>query len=229
MNSRIALAAAALITASCRLDMHDQPRYDPLQASTFFGDGRSAREIPEGTVAVGQLRSDRAFYTGKQGNQFVAMPLKVDRPLLARGQQRFNIYCSPCHGRDGDGGGMIVQRGFRQPPTFHDDRMRELPDGHYYDVITNGFGAMPSYASRIPPRDRWAITAYVRALQLGQRATVEDIPPDQRGAIGPAIPQARGAQPAAGSTGGVPAQAPAPVPAEPAPAGRQQPQGTHKQ
>jgi mono/diheme cytochrome c family protein len=181
----VLLSAAGL---SCRQDMHDQPRIEPLQASTLFADGKGARPMVEGTVARGQLRTDRALYQGREGANVVAkIPIAVTRETLARGRERFNIYCSPCHGRDGDGGGMIVQRGFRQPPTYHSDRLREAPDGHYFDVITNGFGAMASYANRVEPIDRWAIIAYIRALQLSQNARIEDVPENERGKLGTTI------------------------------------------
>jgi mono/diheme cytochrome c family protein len=167
--------------------MHDQPKYRSMMASSFFKDGASARSPVEGTVARGQLRAEEALYTGRSANQRVAeIPIPVDRALLERGRQRFDIFCSPCHGRLGDGEGMVVQRGFRRPPSFHLDRLREEPVGHYFDVITNGFGAMAGYASRVPPKDRWAIIAYVRALQLSQRATPADVPAANRQELGAA-------------------------------------------
>lgn len=167
--------------AGCRQDMHDQPRYKPLAASTFFGDSRAARPLVEGTVARGQLRTDEHFYTGKSGGVLVTtFPFPITRQVLERGRERFNIFCSPCHGRLGDGQGMVVLRGFRNPPSFHLDRMREKPVGHFFDVMTNGFGAMASYAARVPPQDRWAIVAYIRALQFSQRATLDDVPAEER-------------------------------------------------
>lgn len=163
------------------LDMYDEQRYEPLEESHFYDDGSSARPLLAGTVARGDLREDEAFYTGKLDGKLVEeLPLDVDRELLARGQERFNIYCSPCHSRVGDGFGMIVERGFRRPPSYHVDRLRQAPVGHFYDVIGNGFGAMPSYASRIEPRDRWAIVAYIRVLQRSQNARLDDVPEDQR-------------------------------------------------
>lgn len=161
-----------------RQAMYDQPKYEPMEASPFFRDGRSARAQVPGTVARGQLREDAHFYTGKManGNPVAAFPFPVTRAVLERGRERYDIFCSPCHDRAGNGQGMVVQRGFRQPPSFHIDRLREAPAGHYYDVITAGYGAMYSYASRISPRDRWAIVAYIRALQLSQHATLEDVP-----------------------------------------------------
>lgn len=181
-----ALAALALAAPGCRSGMYDQPRYEPLEASAFFDDGLASRPIPEGTVARGQLEADRAFYTGKIDGQDLdddRFPVEVDRALLLRGRERYAIFCSPCHGLTGDGGGMIVQRGFSRPPSLHDPRLRDAPAGHYFDVITNGYGAMYSYASRVPPRDRWAITAYIRALQVSQAAPVADVPADRRGEL----------------------------------------------
>lgn len=176
------LALAAL--TGCRQDMHDPPRYRAQGSSDFFSDGRVNRPVVEGTVARGQLRADTKFYQGREGGEFVkTLPVELTKDLVKRGQERYNIYCSPCHGMVGDGEGMVVQRGFRHPPSFHLERMRELPVGHYYDVITNGFGAMSSYASRIPVKDRWAIVAYVRALQLSQNATMQDVPEAERGKL----------------------------------------------
>ena len=162
--------------------MHDQPKYIPLRESAFFGDDRSARPIVEGTVARGHLHEDTLFYTGKvAGKDAEAFPIPITAPVLARGRERFDIYCAPCHGRTGGGDGMVVRRGFRRPPTFHQDRLRDAPVGHFFDVITNGFGAMPDYAAEVRPEDRWAIIAYVRALQLSEHATTADVPPDHRG------------------------------------------------
>ena len=161
--------------------MHDQPRYEPLEASSFFQDGRSARPLVAGTVARGELHEDEQFYTGKAGGTLVStFPFPVTREVLERGQERYNIFCSPCHARVGNGQGIIVQRGFRQPSSFHIDRLREAPVGYFFEVITNGFGSMYDYADRIPPPDRWAIIAYIRALQLSQHATLEDVPLEKR-------------------------------------------------
>jgi mono/diheme cytochrome c family protein len=177
----LALAVVALTCVACRQDMHNQPRYKPLAPSRFFADGRSARTPVEGTVARGRLRADRAMYTGRAGRDFVQdIPVAVTRPLLDRGRERYNIYCAPCHGGVGDGAGMIVERGFRRPPSFHIERLRDAPAGQIYDVISNGFGAMASYASRVSVADRWAIVAYLRALQLSQGAVIADVPPDRR-------------------------------------------------
>ncbi len=161
----------ALFTSACRIDMHVQPRYNPEAATAFFGDGRSARPTIDDTVARGQLHVDEARYTGKQnGKDIDFFPIQITRGDLERGQDRFKIYCSPCHGLLGDGRGMIVLRGLRQPPSYHDPRLVNAPVGHFFDVMTNGYGAMYSYASRIAVDDRWRIAAYIRALQLSQNA-----------------------------------------------------------
>lgn len=171
----------ALVSAGCRLDMHLQPRYNPEGPSTFFSDGRSARDPVPGTVARGQLRIDDHLYAGKvDGKDAEQFPFPIKAADMARGQQRYNIYCSPCHDYLGTGNGMIVQRGFPQPPSFHIDRLRQAPAGHFFSVITNGYGAMYSYASRISPEDRWRIAAYIKALQLSQQAQLADLPPEAR-------------------------------------------------
>jgi mono/diheme cytochrome c family protein len=182
--SFVSFVSAALMLTGCRQDMHDQPKFIPLRQSTFFNDARSARPVVDGTVARGQLHDDELMYTGKvKGADAMVFPMRVDAPVMARGQERFNVYCSPCHGRTGRGDGMVVLRGYRRPPSFHQDRLRVAPVGHFFDVMTNGFGAMPDYASQIKVEDRWAIIAYVRALQLSQAATVGDVPPDERGRL----------------------------------------------
>jgi len=169
---------AVLALAGCRQDMQDQPRFKPLAESDFYSDLRSARPPVEGTVARGQLHEDTYFYSGKLGNNpGDYMPFPVTGDVLARGRERFNIYCAPCHSRTGDGNGMIVQRGFRAPPSYHTERLRKAPLGYFFDVMTEGFGAMPEYASQIPARDRWTIVAYIRALQLSQDATMSDVSP----------------------------------------------------
>lgn len=161
--------------------MQDQPKYIPLRGSDFFADGRSARPIPEGTVARGQLRADKVFFTGKTGDKFVdQIPFPVTRQVLERGEQRFNVYCSPCHGRLGNGLGMIVRRGLKRPPSYHTDRLRGMPVGYFYDIITNGFGAMQDYSAQVAPRDRWAIAAYIRVLQYSQLASINEVPADVR-------------------------------------------------
>jgi mono/diheme cytochrome c family protein len=173
-----------LVLTGCRQDMHDQPKYTPLRESSFFADGRSARTPVEGTVARGQLRDDPLLYTGEVGGEDATIfPFPVDEAVMARGRERYDIFCSPCHARTGLGDGVVVLRGYRRPPTFHDDRLRAAPVGHFFDVITNGFGAMPDYASQIKVEDRWAIAAYIRALQLSGNATLADVPADRRGAL----------------------------------------------
>jgi hypothetical protein len=176
-----ALAAIAL-TSACRLDMHVQPRQNPLSRSDFFADQRSARPPVEGTVARGQLHEDAYFYTGKVGgNPGDTMPFPVNREVLERGRERFNIFCAPCHSGLGDGNGVIPSRGFsRQPPSFHIVRLQKAPLGYFFDVMTEGFGIMPDYASQIPPQDRWDIVAYIRALQLSQSGTSADVPSGQK-------------------------------------------------
>jgi hypothetical protein len=174
------LSAMALFPA-CRLDMHVQPRVNPLAKSDFFPDQRSARPPVEGTVARGQLHEDTYFYTGKIGNTpGDYMPFPVTKEVLDRGRERYNIFCAPCHSRVGDGNGFVPSRGFaRKPPSYHIPRLQKAPVGYFYDVITEGFGIMPDYSSQIPPRDRWNIVAYVRALQLSQNATMADVPAGQ--------------------------------------------------
>jgi hypothetical protein len=173
---KLAPLALLILCAGCRLDMHVQPRYNPLAKSDFFADQRSARPLVEGTVARGELHDDAYFYTGKLGNNpGDYMPFAVTKDDLERGRSRFDIYCSPCHSRLGDGNGYIPTRGFsRKPPSFHIERLEKAPVGYIFNVMTEGFGIMPDYASQIPPRDRWCIVAYIRALQLSQHATVAD-------------------------------------------------------
>ena len=189
----LAVAAATVLLAGCRQDMHDGPRYEAFEASATFADNRASRSAPTGTVARGWLREDEALYTGKVAGQTVeAFPFAITHADLQRGQQRFNIYCTPCHGRLGDGNGMVVQRGLRQAASYHQDRLREEKLGYFYDVITNGFGAMQGYAEQIPVRDRWLIVAYVRTLQLSQHAAIDDVPADRRGALDAAPAAAQG-------------------------------------
>ena len=172
----------AICASACRQDMHDQPKYIPLRPSNFFGDGRSGRPLIEGTVARGHLEDDNAFFTGRgpDGKFVNEFPFPVTKAVMERGQNRFNIYCAPCHDRLGNGDGKIVRRGYRHPPSYHIDRLREVPNGYIYDVISSGFGAMPDYAAQIHPADRWAIVAYVRALQLAQNGKIDDVPADKR-------------------------------------------------
>jgi len=170
------LSALCLLQLSCRQDMHDQPKYESLEASDFFEDGSASRRPPEGTVARGHLRDDELLYTGKANGQLSAVfPYQISRDILERGRQRYDIFCSPCHDKVGSGRGIIVERGMKQPPSFHIVRLREAEPGHFYDVIANGYGVMYSYASSVPVHDRWAIAAYIRALQLSQNASFGDV------------------------------------------------------
>jgi mono/diheme cytochrome c family protein len=165
-----------LVLAGCRQEMYDQSRVKPLAQSDFYSDLRTARPPVDGTVARGQLHEDTYLYTGKiGGNPGDYMPFAITEADLARGRERFNIYCAPCHSRLGDGNGMVVQRGYKHPPTYHQERLRKAPLGYFFDVMTNGFGAMPDYSSQIPVEDRWRIVAYIRALQLSQNATQADV------------------------------------------------------
>jgi mono/diheme cytochrome c family protein len=164
--------------------MHDAPRYEPLEASTFFANGQASRMLVANTVARGTLREDTHLNEAKVDGQLATtFPMPVTADVMARGQERFNVFCSPCHGRTGSGNGVVVQRGFRAPPSYHEDRLRNAPVGYFFDVMTNGFGAMQDYASQVPVADRWAIAAYIRALQLSQRATVADVPANRRAAL----------------------------------------------
>ncbi|HQX80482.1 MAG TPA: cytochrome c [Vicinamibacterales bacterium] len=168
------------MSAGCRQDMHDAPRYDPLEASDLFTNGSSVRPLVPGTVPRGQLNDDAFLHTGKgpDGLPVTAFPFAITHVELDRGQDRFNVYCAPCHGRTGEGNGMVVQRGYRQAQSMHIDRLKSAPVGYFYDVITNGFGVMPDYRTQIPVEDRWKIIAYVRALQLSRTATTADMPAD---------------------------------------------------
>ena len=173
--------ASLSFLAGCRLDMQNQPKYIPLRESDFFADGRSERPLVPGTVPHTKEREDSSYYTGLVGDKLLdTMPVPVNRELLKRGQERFNIYCAPCHSELGDGQGMVARRGYLKPPSFHDDRLRNAPLGHFYRIMTYGSGAMPDYAQQIPPADRWAIIAYIRALQLSQAAPASDVPPGDR-------------------------------------------------
>ena len=194
--SRVLLAACALAGFLCaggcrylKQDMATQPKNKPLSPSDFFEDGRSERPLVENTVARGSIAED-ALFVPKDSNAF---PLPVNRELLERGQDRYKIFCTPCHGLQGDGNGMVAMRGMKHPPSFHQDRLRQAPNGYFFDNITNGFGAMYGYSAQIPPRDRWAIIAYVRALQLSRNAKVADLPTELREEFSPA-----------GKAGGIP-------------------------
>lgn len=183
-RSLMATAFAAIglvLVASCRQDMHDQPRYEPLEASAFFADGRSARPQVPGTVARGELQLDEHLYTGKiDGELATTFPFEITREVLLRGRERYDIVCSVCHDRTGYGEGIVVKRGLKQPPSLHIERLRESPPGYFFDVMTNGFGSMYDLADRIGAEDRWAIVAYVRTLQFSQNAGLIDVPPGQR-------------------------------------------------
>lgn len=162
--------------AACRQDIHDQPRHEPLERSEFFDNQRSVRPLVEGTVPRGYLRADTHFYTGIVNGRYVdTFPFPISREVVERGRKQYDVFCSPCHSRVGDGNGMIVQRGFPKPPSFHTDRLRQAPVGHFFDIETNGFGRMYSYADRVSPRDRWAIIAYIRALQLSHSMPAEEL------------------------------------------------------
>jgi mono/diheme cytochrome c family protein len=178
----IAIALGLIVLAGCRQDMQDQPKYIPLRPSSFFDDDRSERPLIEGTVARGHLNDDVALYTGMgpDGKPVDTFPFPVTKDVMARGQQRYDIYCAPCHDRTGNGNGMIVRRGYKKPPAYSSPEVMGRSNGFIYDVITHGFGAMPDYAAQIAPHDRWAIVAYVRALQASETATINDVPPGER-------------------------------------------------
>lgn len=181
MTRRGLYVLLALVLGGCRQDMQDQPKYLPLQPSKFFADGRASRPALPGTIARGHLYEQVAYNTGRDNGELVTtIPIPVNAALLARGRERYDIYCSPCHDRVGGGDGMIVQRGYRQPSSFHVDRLRAAPAGHFFDVMTNGFGVMPKYRAQVPVADRWAIVSYIRALQLSQHAALSDVPPTER-------------------------------------------------
>jgi len=175
---------SVLALAGCQQKMGIQPFYEPLEENPMFEDKRASRPIEPGTVFRGNLRSDDALYTGKVNGQLVSeFPMTITEEIINRGENRFNIYCAPCHSKLGDGNGMIVQRGVSRPPSFTDDRLVTAPVGHIYDVITNGYGRMYSYNQQLPVADRWAITAYVRTLQFAGRATINDVPESDRAAL----------------------------------------------
>ena len=175
------LGMIVALLAGCRLDMHIQPKYLPEEPTNFFTDGRSERQPVPGTVARGELRVDELLYSGTEnGVESNRFPFPITKADLERGRERYNIYCTPCHDYTGSGRGMIVQRGFPQPPSYHIQRLRDAPVGHFYQVMTNGFGAMYSYAARVSPADRWRIAAYIRVLQLSENATINDVPEAER-------------------------------------------------
>jgi hypothetical protein len=180
----LACVLSLMAGAACRQDMHDQPKIKAYREADFFADRRGMRPIPENTVARGFLNDDDHLFTGKVNGQVTdEFPFQVTREVLQRGHDRFNIYCTPCHGQTGMGNGMVVQRGYRPPPSFHTDLIRKQPVGHWYDVMTNGFGAMPDYRAQVAPEDRWAIAAYIRALQLSQHAPLAQLPPELRAQV----------------------------------------------
>ena len=167
--------------AACRPDMSNQPKAKPLSQSDFFPDGTSARQPPPDTVAYGDVRERTAFDNGLTNGTYVTrLPIKLTPELLSRGRKQYEAICAECHDRTGSGNGMVVERGFPQPPSYHVDRLRNAPIGHFYDVITNGYGVMYSQAGRVGPEDRWAIAAYIRALQLSHHARISDVNPGER-------------------------------------------------
>ena len=189
VRAALGFAAFAVLALACRQDMHDQPRVKPLGANDFFVDGQGARPLPAHAVARGDLRADVLTYTGMtpEGDLATAPPMPVTRELLTRGRERFDIFCSPCHGRAGEGRGMVVQRGYKQPTSYHDPRLVGAPTDYFVQVITQGFGVMPSYASQVSLEDRWAIAYYIRALQYSQNARLADLPADQRAKVESAL------------------------------------------
>jgi mono/diheme cytochrome c family protein len=181
MKLLVALLSLSVLAGGCRKGMMNQGKVKPLAEDDFFKDGSGARPIPAHTVARGQLNQDESFFSGLVGDRLVqVMPMPVTREVLQRGRGRYDIYCAVCHSRTGDGDGMIVQRGFPRPPSLHEARLRAAPDGHFFDVMTQGYGVMYSYAARVEPQDRWAIVAYIRALQLSRHATTNEVTPDER-------------------------------------------------
>jgi cytochrome c553 len=180
-TGRLVTLTILICFTACRQEMYNQPRSRPLRESDLFASGAMARPIPAHTVARGQFHEDPAFVGGRLGTNLVdAFPSPVTRPMLMRGRERFEIFCAPCHGPTGEGNGIVVQRGFPAPPSYHIERLRQAPAGHFVDVITRGYGVMYAYAARVSPADRWAIAAYLRTLQLSQHATLEDAPAAER-------------------------------------------------
>jgi mono/diheme cytochrome c family protein len=222
LRAAACLALLLPLAAGCRHDMQSQNKIKPLRASKFFADGASARPLPANTVARGELRSDPALFTGLRGQRPVdELPFPATREVLLRGEERFDAFCSPCHGRIGDGRGMIVTRGYKQPASFHEARLRGAPVGHFFNVMTEGYGVMPSYAGQVPVADRWAIAAYIRALQYSQNARLAELPPETQKAVAAELakppPPQGGAAPGAPAAPGAKA-APGPS-AAPSPAG----------
>jgi mono/diheme cytochrome c family protein len=179
----------ALALTACRRDMADQPRLKPLAANSFFADGAASRSLPSHTLARGELRADEHFFTGRVNGVLVAeFPAPVSRAMIERGHERYDIYCAVCHGRTGESDGIVVQRGFPSPPSLHLPRLQDAPAGYFFEVITNGFGVMYPYATRVTPADRWAIAAYIRALQFSRSATLADAEPAARAKLETATP-----------------------------------------
>ena len=196
------LAAFGLLLAGCGRNMYDQEgKYETYETSDLFEDGTSARPLIEGTVTRTRGDVNEAFFTGQDANGLLTeSPIPITEETLARGQERYNIYCSPCHNFNGNGMGMIVQKGFVQPASFHEQRLQQSPVGYFYNAITNGFGRMYSYASRIPPEDRWAISAYIKTMQFSQYADPANLPEDVRGQLERAQAQTQQTQTAQGQT-----------------------------
>jgi len=195
----LAAAMTLLLAAGCRQDMHNQPKIKPLAENDFFADGSGARPLPAHTVARGELHADKALYTGRAADDslLTEIPMPLTRQVLERGRQRFDIFCSPCHGRTGEGDGMVVRRGLKQPPSYHIDRLRMAPVGYFFYIMSNGFGVMPSYAAQVPVEDRWAIAAYIRALQLSQHFEASKLTAEERARLDePALPAAGQGEPA---------------------------------
>lgn len=177
----VLVGGLGLAAVACRQDMHDQPVLEVYEASDFFADGQGNRPPIDGTVARGFLQEDKVFFSGLEGDAFVTqLPMKASKVLLERGRNRYDVFCSPCHDRVGNGRGMIVRRGFKQPASFHEERLRNQPVGYFFSVMTRGFGEMSSYAAQIRPEDRWAITAYIRVLQLSQNTIVDQLSAESR-------------------------------------------------
>lgn len=177
----LAVLLSSGLLAGCEQMMAHQPKYTPLSASTFFANGQSARPLIPDTVARGHVRANTGYFVGvAAGREVTSFPYPVTMALLQRGRERFNIYCAPCHDQTGNGNGRIVERGFPHPPSFHDERLRTAPIGHFVDVIANGYGVMFPYNDRVEPADRWAIAAYIRALQLSQSGTLSDVSAPER-------------------------------------------------
>ncbi len=202
----LCLAAALAVTAGCRQNMHNQNKVEPYEASDFYPDGQAARPIPANTVARNANGAKIAPYTGLTVVPASALngPPPVTLALLHRGQERFNVFCSPCHSRVGDGHGMIVQRGYKQPTSYHDPRLVSAPTDYFVQVITQGFGVMPSYASQVPLEDRWAIAYYIRALQYSQNARLADLTPEQRSEVEGGLGHPAGGPAGAGTAPGIP-------------------------